>query len=193
VGGSFRLPRLLRGEGQDFNRSVADAQLRFAEDQVFQPERDEFDFFLNRKLLSDLGIRFWRFRSQTPLARDPERLTDMVEKLVRVGVLVPDEGRMLANDIFNREFRRIKDDWTKRPITLTLAGIQTGVEDLKDGPKGILADAKKLLALRAQLEAEEERLAKERLALARRYQDGEAERVPVPAEEFASWFAKGKP
>jgi PBSX family phage portal protein len=193
VGGSFRLPRLLRGEGQDFNRSVADAQLRFAEDQVFQPERDEFDFFLNRKLLSDLRIRFWRFRSQTPLARDPERLTDMVEKLVRVGVLVPDEGRTLANDIFNREFRRIKDDWTKRPITLTLAGIQTGVEDLKDGPKGILADAKKLLALRAQLEAEEERLAKERLALARRYQDGEAERVPVPAEEFATWIAKGKP
>ncbi len=190
VGGSFRLPRLLRGEGQDFNRSVADAQLRFAEDQVFQPERDEFDFFLNRRLLADLGVRFWRFRSQTPLARDPERLTDMVEKLVRVGVLVPEEGRMLANDVFNREFRRIKDDWTKRPITLTLAGIQTGVEDLKDGSKGILADAKKLLALRAQLEAEEERLAKERLALARRYQEAEVERAFVPSEEFASWFVR---
>ena len=36
-----------------------------------------------------------------------------------VGVLTPEEGRTLAGDIFNREFRRIGDDWTKRPITLT--------------------------------------------------------------------------
>jgi hypothetical protein len=115
----------------------------------------------------------------------------MVEKLVRVGVLVPEEGRMLANDIFNREFRRIKDAWTKQPITLTLADIQAGKGEGADGSKGVLGDAKKLLALRAQLEAEEERLAKERLALARRYHEGgDVERVTVPAAEFASWFAK---
>jgi hypothetical protein len=60
---------------------------------------------------------------------------------------------------------------------------------LKDGPKDVVADAKKLLAFRAQLEAEEERLAKERLALARRYHEGEVERVRVPASEFSSWFA----
>ncbi|MFP2964096.1 phage portal protein [Myxococcus sp. 1LA] len=54
VGSAFRLPPLLRGDGRDFNRSVAEAQLRFAEDQVFQPERDEFDFLLNRQVL---GVR----------------------------------------------------------------------------------------------------------------------------------------
>jgi PBSX family phage portal protein len=189
TGASFRLPRLLRGEGTDFNRSVADAQLRFAEDQVFQPERDQFDFFLNRRLLADMGVRFWRFRSQTPLARDPERMTDMVEKLVRVGVLIPEEGRTLAGDIFNREFRHINKDWTQRPLTLTLAGIQN-----QDGPsdasekRTLLDDARRLVALRGQLQAEEERLAKERLDLARRYHEGEAERLEVPAEEFARWF-----
>ncbi|MCC6639809.1 MAG: phage portal protein, partial [Deltaproteobacteria bacterium] len=57
VGSSFRLPRLLRGDSRDFNRAVADAQLRFAEDQVFQPERDEFDYVINRKLLADMGVR----------------------------------------------------------------------------------------------------------------------------------------
>ncbi len=190
TGASFRLPRLLRGEGTDFNRSVADAQLRFAEDQVFQPERDQFDFLLNRRLLSDMGIRFWRFRSQTPLARDPERLTDMVEKLVRVGVLVPEEGRILAGDIFNREFRRINKDWTTRPLTLTLAGIQNGASDVSEKRSSLLDDARRLMALRAQLEAEEERLAKERLDLARRYAEGEVERVTVPAAEFARWFEK---
>ncbi|MBN2196391.1 MAG: phage portal protein [Polyangiaceae bacterium] len=188
VGAAFRLPPLLRGDGRDFNRSVAEAQLRFAEDQVFQPERDEFDFLVNRKLLADMGVRFWRFRSQTPVTRDPERMTNMVEKLVRVGVLTPEEGRLLAGDIFNREFRKIGDAWVKRPITLTLAGIQTGsaaeLEAKSPGP--LVSSAKQLLALREELRSEEERLAAGRLELARRYQ--EPEHVAVPRDEFASWF-----
>jgi PBSX family phage portal protein len=191
VGSAFRLPRLLRGESKDFNRATAESALRFAEDQVFQPERDEFDFLINRKLLADMGIRFWRFRSQTPVTRDPERMTEMVERLVRVGVLTPEEGRLLAGDIFNREFRKIGDDWTKRPITLTLAGIQTGVEDLKPkavNPEALLPSAKQLLALREDLRAEEGRLATGRLDLARRYL--ETERVKVPREEFDAWFGE---
>ncbi len=194
VGASFRLPRLLRGETRDFNRSVADAQLRFAEDQVFQPERDEFDYLMNRRLLADMGIRFWRFRSQTPVTRDPERMTTMVEKLVRVGVLTPEEGRFLAGDIFNREFRKIGDDWTKRPITLTLAGVQTGVSDLRPQTKrsSLLEDARGLLGLREELEAEEQSLAGRRLDLARRYAaDQEPERISVPDREFSSWFEAG--
>lgn len=138
VGAAFRLPRLLRGDSGDFNRATAESALRFAEDQVFQPERDEFDYLVNRTLLADMGIRFWRFRSQTPATRDPERMTDMVEKLVRVGVLTPEEGRVLAGDIFNREFRKLGDDWTKRPITLTLAGIQTQTVELGHGSEPAL-------------------------------------------------------
>ncbi len=194
VGSAFRLPRLLRGDSRDFNRAVADAQLRFAEDQVFQPERDEFDFIVNRKLLADMGIRFWRFRSQTPVTRDPERMTDMVEKLVRVGVLTPEEGRVLASDIFNREFAKLGADWTKRPITLTLAGIQTGVEDLRPKrPTETLVDqAKRLLALREELAAEEERRGAERMRLARdALRRPEAERAAVPSSEWRSWFEEG--
>jgi polyhydroxyalkanoate synthesis regulator phasin len=136
-----------------------------------------------------MGIRFWRFRSQTPVTRDPERMTDMVEKLVRVGVLTPEEGRLLAGDIFNREFRKIGDDWTKRPITLTLAGVQNGVQDLmpkRTGSDPLLSNAKQLLALREELRSEEQRLAVGRLELGRRYQ--EPERMVVPRDEFASWF-----
>jgi PBSX family phage portal protein len=192
VGSAFRLPRMLRGESRDFNRATAESALRFAEDQVFQPERDEFDFLINRKLLADMGIRFWRFRSQTPVTRDPERMTSMVERLVRVGVLTPEEGRTLAGDIFNREFRKIGDDWTKRPITLTLAGIQSGVEDLRARTEkgSLLSDARRLLSLREELRAEEERLALGRMDLARRYLG--TERVAVPQEEFDSWFSEAK-
>jgi len=195
VGGAFRLPRLLRGESKDFNRATAESALRFAEDQVFQPERDEFDYLINRKLLADMGIRFWRFRSQTPVTRDPERMTAMVEKLVRVGVLTPEEGRVLAGDIFNRELRKIGDDWTKRPITLTLAGIQTGVQDLRsqaekraEEPRSLLGDARRLLTLREELSSEESRLSQRRAQLARHYLDEQTKRVLVPRDEFESWL-----
>ena len=191
VGSAFRLPKLLRGESKDFNRATAESALRFAEDQVFQPERDEFDFLMNRRLLADMGIRFWRFRSQTPVTRDPERMTNMVEKLVRVGVLTPEEGRLLAGDIFNREFRKIGDDWVKRPITLTLAGIQGGASELLARKQGgdVLDDARRLLRLREEVDAEETRLAEERLSLARRYMAGDdVVRIEVPRGEIAAWF-----
>ncbi|MGE5788324.1 MAG: phage portal protein, partial [Myxococcales bacterium] len=193
VGSAFRLPRLLRGETKDFNRATAESALRFAEDQVFQPERDEFDFLMNRRLLADLGIRFWRFRTQTTMPRDPERLADMVERLVRVGVLTPEEGRTLAGDVFNREFRKLGDDWTKRPITLTLAGLQNQRVDLDTDKRpaehqlALLKDVRFLLSLRQELKAEEQRLVDRRTELARQY-EAPRDTIPVPAEEFRGWF-----
>jgi polyhydroxyalkanoate synthesis regulator phasin len=142
-----------------------------------------------------MGIRFWRFRSQTPMTRDPERMTDMVEKLVRVGVLTPEEGRVLASDIFNREFAKLGADWTKRPITLTLAGIQTGVEDLRAKPptETLVEQAKHLLALREELAAEEQRLASQRMTLAREaFQRPPPERLEVPPAEWRSWFEEAR-
>jgi PBSX family phage portal protein len=142
VGQSFRLPRLLRGDIRDFNRSTGDAALSFAEMQVFQPEREEFDFIVNRKLLADMGIRFWRFRSNSPVTRDPAAMADIVRSLVNANILTPEEGRMLASDVFNREFKRINASWVKQPVPLTLAGIPPtpepenplGPEVQKDGP-----------------------------------------------------------
>jgi PBSX family phage portal protein len=177
VGASFRLPRILRGESKDFNRAVADAQLRFTEDQVFQPERSEFDHFMNHRLLPDMGIRMWRFRSQAPITRDPERLTDSIERLVRVGVLTPEEGRALAADVFNREFRAISDDWVKRPITLTLAGVQTGVANIAQpiAKSALSARARELIALRDELREHESQLAANRMAAAREAEMFDAE------------------
>jgi hypothetical protein len=124
------------------------------------------------------------------MTRDPERMTTMVEKLVRVGVLTPEEGRFLAADIFNREFRKIGDDWTKRPITLTLANIQSqgcAQEKVAGDPgsrsetrMGLLKAASDIIELREALVAEEDRINESRLALARQHLGQGADK---PAEE----------
>jgi PBSX family phage portal protein len=174
VGAAFRIPRILRGDSRDMNRATAETSLRLSEEQVFQPERDEFDHMVNRVVLGELGVRFWKFRSNAPLTRDPERMTEMVERLTRVGVLTPEEARSLAGDIFNREFRYIADDWVRRPLTLTLAGVQNQSVDLTPSVQkaALLRDASTMVALHEELRAEEGRLGVRQLELARAHLRG---------------------
>lgn len=70
------------------------------------------------------------------------------------------------------------------------ATFQTGVEDLRarTAKGSLLDDARRLLTLREELASEEARLADRRVDLARRYLEEGAERVPVPREEFDTWF-----
>lgn len=123
VGMAFRLPRLLRGDIRDFNRASAEAALEFAEQQVFQPEREEFDFMVNRRLLPELGVRFWKFKSNAPSLRDPMSLAEVIAKLVTANVLTPEEARELTEMVFNRELKNIDAPWVKQPVALTLAGM----------------------------------------------------------------------
>ena len=108
--------------------NTGDAALMFAEMQVFQPEREEFDFVINRKILADMGIRFWRFRSNSPVTRDPAAMAEIVRSLTNANILTPEEGRLLASDVFNREFKKISAAWVKQPVALTLAGIAAAPE-----------------------------------------------------------------
>lgn len=122
IGSSFRLPRLMRGDVRDFNRATAIASMRFAEEQVFQPEREEFDAVFNRKIMPALGISLWKFRSNTHRTRDPETIAYIAEALVRRGILTPNEGRALASDVLGQTYDPIPEFWAKQPLMLTMAG-----------------------------------------------------------------------
>lgn len=122
LGQAFRLPRLLRGDVRDFNRSTAAASLDFAELQVFGPQRQQFDWVMNKLILPALGIKFHTFKSNAPTIREPEALSLMIKDLVTASVITPGEGRDLASGVFNRAFEKIKALWTSQPIAMTLAG-----------------------------------------------------------------------
>ncbi len=203
VGGAFRLPRLLRGDIRDFNRSTADAALTFAEMQVFQPEREEFDFIFNRHILPELGFRSIKFRSNAPITRDPATMADMVRNLVNANVLTPEEGRSLCEDIFNRPFRKIKKAWAKQPMPMTLAGMgqideaptnpPTWPQDAAVPPrggrgdkalqKGVVGEALRLVALQKVMRHVETQLAIEMQSNART-QMLEEEVLVIPRDEY---------
>ncbi len=123
VGMAFRMPRLLRGDIRDFNRATAEAALEFAEQQVFSGEREDFDFLVNRKLFSDLGVRYWKYISNAPSMTDPEQLATIIKLLTEANVLTPEEARQLAEKVFNKELKTLEAAWVKQPVALSLAGI----------------------------------------------------------------------
>ena len=125
IGSVFRLPRLLRGDARDFNRATAQTSLEFTEQQVFAPLRKEFDYYMNRCVLPELGINFWRFKSKGPDFSDPTKMLEAVNAAADASYLTPEELRKLASRGFGMEFPKLEADWTQRPVQLTLAGIQT--------------------------------------------------------------------
>lgn len=129
IGMAFRLPRLLRGDVRDFNRATADAALTFAEMQVFQPERERFDDFINRHVLTAMGIRFWSFVSQSPVNRDPKDTTTMATEFGQAGAITPNELREIAEEVFNKPFPKVTEPWGDQPFGLSVAGLMP-VEDI---------------------------------------------------------------
>lgn len=122
IGQSFRLPRLLRGDIRDFNRSTALAALDFAEVQVFNPLRQQFDWVMNRLMFEVLSADYHKFVSEAATIRDPEALAKMIEILTKANVLTPAEARELSEDVFHRQFLKIDEDWTKQPVGITVSG-----------------------------------------------------------------------
>lgn len=181
VGMSFRLPRLLRGDIRDFNRATADAALGFAETQVFAPERQDFDWTINRLILTDLDIKYWRFVSNTPTTRDPIDLAEIVALFVTSAILTPEEGRELAESIFNRNFTKLDELWTKIPPELLKSGILPDEE------------AAELEAATAQAEEDAAAAAAEAAAAAATQKPGEEvdpEAVPAPKKAKAKSSAR---
>jgi PBSX family phage portal protein len=134
IGSSFRLPRLMRGDVRDFNRATAEASRQFAEEQVFDPERTDFDSIINRRIMPELGVRLLKFRSLGLKRRDPEVIVGALDKLMARGVIVPNEARRIASDALGVELPPIDADWARQPMPLTLAGFDvTGLGETDDG------------------------------------------------------------
>lgn len=134
VGQSFRIPPIIRGETQDFNRATAEAAKDFVEEQVFQPERTDFDFEINRTLMQSLGITLWLFQTNAPVARQPDKVIafakDMVESVVKVN-----EARRLVQDPLGIDLPKIEEPWGEMPVRQALAGFSAeGEEDYTEEP-----------------------------------------------------------
>ncbi len=123
---SFRVAPILAGSSEDYDRSTAQVSEALTEKYVYNPEREEMDDILNRMFIAQ-GIRFWRFKSNSPNVTNDEDLVQILTGAERSGALTPRIARQILSDILNKELEDFDDtDLPKEfdpdvPFSFTLA------------------------------------------------------------------------
>ena len=188
IGGTFRLPKILRGDIKDFNRSTSLAALTYAEQQVFQPERAAFDYMINTILFAEMGVRFWRFVSNSPVTTNPAEMSEILERLKHA--MTPEEQRPVIGEMLNRELPTIEEEWVKLPPDVFLAGVGGVVGERAkqrgEVPRSLLDDLQKL---RNELKSSADKQAKMESTYLKALEGIPREYIKVSAEEYASWTA----
>lgn len=138
VGASFRLSPILRGyTPSDLNRATAIVALFLAEQQVFDPIRDVFDWPMNKWILPAIGVHLWQLRSNSPPTRTAEEIGQLVQRTAPHGGLTPEEIRAELADVLNKPLRPIDQDWARRPMVMTVNGIaEDGAAPAAPAPAG---------------------------------------------------------
>lgn len=160
---AFRLPPLYVGASDDYNKATSEEAHSVAEQQVFGPERDDFDFMINRRIFPALGVRYWRFRSLAPVLDEPEKASRIAVELAKEGLTVR-EFRQLAEGVLNIELHDPADaEWLDYPMAVYLAmlgggrtlaaGEEAGKERTGTVPEEVAKAVSGLVELRKMVEA----------------------------------------
>ncbi|MDO7908439.1 phage portal protein [Paenibacillus sp. JX-17] len=132
---AFRLPPILVGQSSDYNRATADAALRFAEEQVFEPYRKWImNEIFNKRLFPALGIFRVRAVLRGPQIIDPEDRKAMLEFIADRGIMLVRDLIPIAEDVLGTTVDETKfsPEYLDTPIT-QLASSQPALLDPEGG------------------------------------------------------------
>ena len=107
---AFRMPPIFVGKSDDYTKATADASRRLADEQVFAPERDEFDEDINRLLFPAMGVKYHRFKSNSPNTTDNAELVKILSGAEKTGGMTPKIARMVLEDILGMELPEFPED-----------------------------------------------------------------------------------
>ncbi len=140
---SFRLPPIFVGATDDYTQATAKESKEVAEEQVFAPERADFDFFINRNIFPELDVRFHAFQTKSVPINNRKDETD-ITKIQGESGLSWKETRLKLQGINDIEITSVDDDkvYMNLPIDASLELLKTGVislvDTMEDLEKGIL-------------------------------------------------------
>lgn len=134
---TFRLPPLLVGLSEDYTLATAKESIQQAEDTVFAPERQAFDFVMNRILVQEFSIKTWLFKTKSIDVSDPTELGNLLRLGSDTAALTPNEIRQVLQKPAGLDLKPLPDDIGDTPIASRSSG--GGVFDglLDDDTAGI--------------------------------------------------------
>jgi PBSX family phage portal protein len=118
----WRLPPIMVGRADEYTRATAEASRQLADEQIFAPERNEFDELFNRILFPAMGIRYHKFKSNSPNTTDNTLLVKILAQAEKTGGVTPRIARMLLEDILGTELPEFPEDFQLDiPFSLLMA------------------------------------------------------------------------
>lgn len=132
---SFRLPPVIVGLSQDVTFATANVSTFVAEIQVFQPERNSYDEFYNKKLVNSkhgLNLKTVMLRSRAPQITNPEMLVKALTALNVMGAVTPRSAIDAANRVMQANLPQYPakgeegyDEWMDKPIVFVTKGTES--------------------------------------------------------------------
>lgn len=117
---AFRVPPILTGESDDYNRATSDNARRIAEEQVFQPYRNWImDEIFNKRLLPSIGVYRVKVILRSPKISDPDERKAMLDYLADRGILVVRDLIPIAEEVLGTviDEKRYQEGYLETPIS----------------------------------------------------------------------------
>jgi PBSX family phage portal protein len=121
------IPPIFIGETLEYNRATAEVAMEVAERGVFAPLRNEFDDRINRFIMPELGVLWWRFASGTPDLTNVEDVTRAIETGVKAGVGNPNVYAQVLEKVLKVPIPPVAQPWANYPIDLVKIALQSGL------------------------------------------------------------------
>lgn len=118
----WRLPPIFVGRTDDYTRSTAESSRVLADEQIFAPERDEWDELMNRIIFPEMGIIYHKYKTNTPNTTDNTQLVKILGGAEKTGGMTPRIARVMLEDILSVELPDFPKDFPADiPFSLTMA------------------------------------------------------------------------
>lgn len=121
---AFRLPPIFVGRSDDYTRTTAETSRKVADEQIFAPERDEFDSTMNRRLFPAMDVVYHRFKSNSANTTDNQELVRILANAEKTGGMTPRIARIMLEDILGRELPPFPAEFEEKadmPFSLLMA------------------------------------------------------------------------
>lgn len=122
--GSTRVPPILVGWSNDYNKATSQAALEMFEAQVCRPKRNKFDDLQNRVLLPEMRVRFHEFRSNGPDLMDIDTVASMLTSVAGAGGMSINGAIELGNKFLGTNVPAYPGEEGNMPMTLLLQKLQ---------------------------------------------------------------------
>lgn len=119
---AFRLPPIFVGRSDDYSRATAEASRRIADEQVFAPERDEWDSLVNRTIFPEMDVIYHKFKSNSPNTTDNAELVKILAGAEKTGGMTPRIARHVLGEVLNQDLPEFPPGFpADAPFSLTMA------------------------------------------------------------------------